>query len=193
MPPCSLKYCTASMRPWAMSFPWSDVGPVRSTRMPSLMVWASAKEAPMHAAKRLNTRSGMSEPYVRFMGPSLCRVRTVTLAPVRRSIGVRPQGPVALDPEPDACEPQRLVHQEEDDGQPEDDVPRRRDEPEGVGIHAGGRRRAELQHFGQERHEHRAEDGSENAAHAADDDHREVVDGHEQGERVGEQDAGVVG
>src|SRR5262245_60535366 len=120
-------YCTASLRPWAISLPWSDVGPVRSTRLPSLMVdWASAGAA---AARPATSRPNRRNVIRRFIGPSFSRVRTLTCIPYG-SVGVRPQGPVALDPRPDLRESLRLVHQEEDDGQAENDVPRRGDQAE---------------------------------------------------------------
>src|SRR5437762_10469924 len=171
-PPFSLMYCTASLRPCAMSLPWSEVGPVRSTRLPILMAWAAAGAAPRASASSASRSCLM----------------TTSL-----SVGVRPQLPEAPEAHPDAGQALRLVHQEEDDGQAEDDVARRGDQPEGVGIDAGQRRGAELQHLGQQRHEGGAVDGAQDAAHAADDDHGQVVDGHEEAEGVGEHDARVVG
>src|SRR6266850_6592172 len=183
MPPLSLNHCTASLRPLAMSLPWSEVGPVRSTRLPSLMgAWASAGAAAMPTATRPTRRNWTSGPSARLIASSFGE----------GSIRVRPQLPVAAEAHPDAREPQGLIHQEEDHGEAEHDVPHGGDEAEGLRVNPGERGGGELQHLGQERHEDRPEDGADNAAHAADDDHRQVVDGHEQGEGVGEEDARVM-
>src|SRR2546425_763126 len=190
-PPFSLMYCTASLRPWAMSLPWSEVGPVRSTRLPSLMIWACAAAVPRLSASGPSTMDRTSGRRIRLMTTSLSAFgEPRTTSP---SVRVWPQLPVAPEPQPDARQALRLVHQEKDDGQAEDDVAGGGDQPEGVWIDAGQRRGAELEHLGQQGHEDRAVDGAEDAAHAPDDDHGQVVDGHEQAERVGEHDARVVG
>src|SRR5262245_23250609 len=127
------------MRPWAMSFPWSEVGPVRSTRLPSLMVsWAWAGAVARTAARRPNRANTIRMARGPFIRASLSRGRT--LGHLRdTSVRVGPQGPVALDARPDARQPLGLVHQEEDHGEPEDDVAGRGDEPEGLRVHAGER------------------------------------------------------
>src|SRR5262245_26274186 len=204
-----------------MSLPWSDVGPVRSTRLPSLMTpWASAAPAPKVTVIRPTRSNRTSEPTIWLIAfsfsPFRCKSRTPLdlLAPTlpkprsdRRAcpssfglalialtcchyrpcggfaaatllgggfgrgakppselIRIRPELPVALEAHPDAGQSLGLVHQKENDGQPEDDVPRGGDEPERAGIHTGQRGGAELQHFRQERHEDRPEDGAEDAA-----------------------------
>src|SRR4030095_7172702 len=150
-PPFSLMYATASLRPWAMSLPWSEVGPVRSTRLPILMGWAWAVRAPRPRASRARkmiVTEGTSEDVILRMMASL----SVRIGSVR----IRPQLPVAPEALPDLREPHGLVHQEEDDGQAEHDIAGRGDQPERVRIDAGQRRRAELEHLGQQRHEHGA-------------------------------------
>src|SRR5712691_9997643 len=185
-------YCTASLRPWAMSLPWSEVGPVRSTRLPSLMAWASAGAAPKLSASRPSTTERTRGRDFHLMTTSLSAFdgEPRTTGP---SVRVRPQLPVAPEPQPDARQALGLVGQEEDDGQAEDDVAGGGDHPEGVRIDAGQRRGTELEHLGEQGHERRAVDGAEDAPHAADDDHGQVVDGHEQAEGVGKHNARVVG
>src|SRR5262245_1888115 len=163
-------YWTASFRPWAMSLPWSEVGPVRSTRLPILMVWASAIGAPRPTASRPSTIDRTSERRICLMTTSLSSVR------------VGPELPVAPEALPDAGQTLGLVHQEEDDGQADHDVARGGDQPERIRVDAGQRCGAELEHLGQQRHERRTVDRSDDAAQAADDDHGQVVDGHQQAE-----------
>src|SRR5438445_3834998 len=185
-------YCTASLRPWAMSLPWSEVGPVRSTRLPILMGWASAGAVPRLSASRPSTTDRTSGCGIRFMTTS-SSVFGGEPRMTSPSVCVRPQLPVAPEPQPDARQALGLVHQEKDDGQAEDDVAGGGDQPEGVWIDAGQRRGAELEHLGKQGHEHRAEDGAEDAPQTADDDHGQVVNGHEQAEGIGEHDARVMG
>src|SRR5258707_4257615 len=125
---------------------------------------ASAASAPRLSESNPKTMDSTSEREIRLMTSSLS---------MRESVRVRPKLPVALDTQPDARQPERLVHQEEDDGQAEDDVAGRGDEPERLRVDAGQGRRRELEQLGKQGHEHRAEDGPEDAAHAADDHHRE--------------------
>src|SRR5215813_1240527 len=189
-PPFSLMYVTASIRPWAISLPWSEVGPVRSTRLPILMVCASAGTAPRPMASRTSVTDRTSEDVILRMTASL----SVRFGSVRfGSVRIGPQLPVAPEPLPDPREPHWLVHQEEDDGQAEHDVARRGDQSERVRIDPRQRRRAQLEHLGQQGHEHGAVDGADDAAHAADDDHSQVVDRHQQREGVGKHDARVIG
>src|SRR5262245_615591 len=124
-------YCVASMRPWAMSLPWSDVGPVRSTRFPILMVWALAGPAPRASVSSASVTERASEDVSRRMATSL-------------SVRIGPQLPVAPEPLPDPREPGGLVHEEEDDGETEDDVTGRGDHSERVGVDAGERGGAQL-------------------------------------------------
>src|SRR5919106_6234425 len=104
-----------------MSLPWSAVGPVMSTRLPSLITfWAAAGAATRATPSARTSRVPITRPTLRLMVSSLRVVR---------SVRVRPQLPVAADARPDAREPLGLVHQEEDDGEPEHDVARGGDHP----------------------------------------------------------------
>src|SRR5262249_35457885 len=151
-------------------------GPVRSTRLPILMTWASAAPMPRLSASRPSAAVRTSGRELHVMATSLS-VFDDELRTTSPSVRVWPQLPVAPEPQPDASQPLRLVHQEKDDGQAEDDVAGRGDQPEGVRVDAGQRRGAELEHLGQQRHEHRAVDGAEDTPQAADDDHGQIVDG----------------
>src|SRR5262245_22769444 len=105
-----------------MSLPWSEVGPVRSTRLPILMICASAGTAPRPRASRPSTTDSASGRGNRLMMTSFVGVRRCTSHITSPSVGVGPQLPVAPETLPDAHQALGLVHQEEDDGQAEDDV-----------------------------------------------------------------------
>src|SRR4030095_11415599 len=111
------------------------------------------------------SRDPITRPTLRLIASSLR---------VTRSVGIWPQLPVVAEARPDARQPLGLVHQKEDDREPEHDVARRGDQPEGLRLPPGERRGGALENLGQERHEDGAEDRAEDAALAADDDHRQV-------------------
>src|SRR5215471_20279511 len=123
-------YCTASMRPWAMSLPWSDVGPVRSTRLPILMVCAAADMALTLSTSRPNITDRTTSCAILLMTTSLSEFAGEPCI-TSLSVGIRPQLPVAAEAQPDARQALGLVHQEKDDGQAKDDVAGGGDQAEG--------------------------------------------------------------
>src|SRR5215813_12461733 len=162
------------------------------------MDWAATGPTTSPETRRASTRNPTSAPYLRLMTFSFhCQRERAPLLPetlaLRTSVRVRPERPVAAESLPDASEPLRLVHEEQDDGEAEHDVARGGDEAEGARVDSGERSGAQLQDLGQQGHEDRPEDRSQDAAHAADDDHSQVVDGHQQREGVGEEDLRMVG
>src|SRR6516164_9990738 len=108
----------------------------------------------------------------------------------------RPDSKIIADVAPEAVEPLRLYHQEKDDQETEDDQSharghrrKRRRVPEiaaeGFDDDADGDR--------QHGDEDGTEDAAEHRAEAADDDHRQIVDGDDDLERLVVGDAEIVG
>src|SRR5262245_60394914 len=102
----------------------------------------------------------------------------LTGSPGTGALAEGPEQEVVLYPPPDPHQALRLVEQEEDHHETEGRVVHREDR---------GRPRLRRRQHGhqpldrvrEERHEHGAEHGPEHRAHAADDDHGDVLDGEE--------------
>src|SRR5690242_6304411 len=105
-----------------MSFPWSEVGPVRSTRLPILMTpCASIGGAPSPTTNRPTRTNRTSRSRAWLIAPSFASVGRRDWGP--GSVGIGPELPVAADAQPDARQALGLVHQEQDHREAEDDVP----------------------------------------------------------------------
>ena len=109
-----------------------------------------------------------------------------------RAVPERPQQEVTLHAPPDADEPERLEHQEQDHDQPESGVIHRKQQA-GIALRARQREQADFDDIGKEGDEDRPEQRAEQRAHAADDHHREILDGEEERERLDGNEAAVIG
>ena len=89
--------------------------------------------------------------------------------------------------------PSGSKHQEQDHDHAEGRVVHGEQQPGVACARRAARSRRRLDDVGKERHEHGAEQRAEQRAHAADDDHGDVLDRQEQRERLDRHEAAVVG
>ena len=114
-------------------------------------------------------------------------------APRDRPMLERPQQKVGLDAAPDADEAERLEQQEQDHHDAEGGVVDGEQHRRHSVCASGSDSSARLDHIGKQRDEDGAEQRAEQRAHAADDDHRDILDGEEQRERLDRDEAAVIG